>query len=82
VSGSSAAAAPDARVQHAKEVPSTTNLPAELAPLYGRDTEIDEVLQLVQQHRLVSIVGPSGIGKTRLAQAVAHRLGGTFDDGA
>ena len=61
--------------------PSVTNLPDELRPLYGRDAEVAEVVQLLVQHRLVSIVGAGGIGKTRLAQAVAHQMRDRFPDG-
>ena len=51
-----------------------TNLPAVLAPLYGRDTDVQAVQRLLQEHRLVTIAGAGGIGKTRVAQAVAHGL--------
>ena len=51
-----------------------TNLPAELAPLYGRDTDVQAVQRLVLEHRLVTIAGAGGIGKTRVGQAVAHAL--------
>src|SRR5262245_6704172 len=63
------------------EAPTKGNVPAEIPPLYGRETEIGEVLALVRHHRLVSIVGAGGIGKSRLAEAVAHRLRGTFANG-
>lgn len=58
-----------------------TNLPAEQPPLYGRDAEVQEVIQLLGQHPLVSIVGPGGIGKTRLSHAVAHEIQDRFVDG-
>ena len=51
-----------------------TNLPAELAPLYGREADVQAVQRLVQEHRLVTIAGAGGIGKTRVGQAVAHAL--------
>ena len=58
---------------------------ASLAPhapvLYGRDADITAVRVLLAQHALVSIVGVAGIGKTRLAQAVAHELRDGFGDG-
>lgn len=59
----------------------TTNLPGELPPLYGRDGELAELVQLLEQRRLVSIVGPAGIGKTRLGQAVAHASRDRFGHG-
>jgi predicted ATPase/DNA-binding winged helix-turn-helix (wHTH) protein len=40
-------------------------------PLFGRDADVFEIKALVRNHRLVGIVGPGGIGKTRVAQAVA-----------
>jgi predicted ATPase/DNA-binding winged helix-turn-helix (wHTH) protein len=58
-----------------------TNLPAELAPLYGRKTDVQTVQQLVQAHRLVTIAGAGGIGKTRLGHAVAHALRDGFAGG-
>jgi predicted ATPase/DNA-binding winged helix-turn-helix (wHTH) protein/Flp pilus assembly protein TadD len=58
-----------------------TNLPEHLDPLYGRDKDIAAVRALLEQHALVSIVGAGGIGKTRLAQSVAHALRDGFADG-
>lgn len=52
--------------------PRRSNLPETLPPLIGREAELAEVTALIQQHPLVSIVGPGGMGKTRLALAVAH----------
>ena len=46
-------------------------LPTQREPLYGRDADIGAITELLQSHAHVSIVGPGGIGKTRLAQAVA-----------
>jgi predicted ATPase/DNA-binding SARP family transcriptional activator len=43
---------------------------------------LDESAALVPAHRLVTIVGPGGVGKTRLAIEIAHRLAPTFADGA
>src|SRR5918993_1704610 len=48
-----------------------TTLPAELQPLYGRDEDLGRLCEMIEQHPLVSVVGPGGIGKTRLAQAAA-----------
>ncbi len=44
-----------------------TNLPEELPPLYGRDADVAALLALVREHRLVTVVGAGGIGKSRLA---------------
>ena len=45
-----------------------TNLPGELPPLLGRTDDFAAVGALIEQHRLVSIVGAGGMGKTLLAQ--------------
>jgi MoxR-like ATPase len=51
-----------------------TNLPEPVSELVGRDEELDEVQNPAVAHRLVTLTGPGGIGKTRLALAVARRL--------
>jgi predicted ATPase/class 3 adenylate cyclase len=58
------------------------NLPAQLPPLYGRAQDVAALARLLELHRVVSVVGPAGIGKTRAAQAVAHTLRGGYADGA
>jgi len=57
------------------------NLPVVTPPLFGRDEDVSEVAQLVDAHRLVSIVGAGGIGKTSVALAVAASLRARFPDG-
>ena len=63
------------------ETPS--NLPADVTPLVGRDADVAAVVELLgSEHvRMVTITGPGGSGKTRLALAAAHRLGGAFRNG-
>src|SRR5215469_13330087 len=58
-----------------------TNLPAPTADLIGRDDEIGEVMDLVADHRFVTVTGAGGIGKTRLSVEVARRLLPRFADG-
>jgi predicted ATPase/DNA-binding winged helix-turn-helix (wHTH) protein len=58
-----------------------TNLPEPVSELVGRDGELREILSLAAAHRLVSLTGAGGIGKTRLALAVARRLLPRFADG-
>ncbi len=48
-------------------------LPSANPHLVGRDSDVDELSQELRQHRLVSVVGPAGIGKTALALTVAHK---------
>lgn len=59
------------------------NLPAELTPLVGRDAELGELcsLYVAEGCRLVTITGPGGTGKTRLALAAARQLGARRPDG-
>lgn len=49
-------------------------LPVQLTLLVGREKDLARILDLVSEHRLVTITGAGGIGKTRLAIAVAQRL--------
>jgi predicted ATPase/DNA-binding winged helix-turn-helix (wHTH) protein len=58
-----------------------TNLAEEVSELIGRDRELHEVEDLAASRRLVTLTGAGGIGKTRLAMSVAHRLMAPFDDG-
>ena len=48
------------------------NLPALSSRLVGRASELDEIVELVNQQRLVTMVGAAGVGKTRLAIEVAR----------
>ncbi len=59
------------------------NLPVQLTPLIGREHEIHAVYSLLRQPevRLVTLTGPGGVGKTRLALQVATELVDDFDGG-
>jgi predicted ATPase/DNA-binding SARP family transcriptional activator len=57
-------------------------LPHALTRLVGREQQVDEVQALVTQHRLVTLTGVGGSGKTRLALEVAHRSDPSFAHGA
>ena len=57
------------------------NLPVQLTSFVGREEEIAEVRRLLDRARLVTLSGPGGVGKTRLAVAVAERLGDRFAAG-
>jgi predicted ATPase/class 3 adenylate cyclase len=58
-----------------------TNLPPETTPFLGRAREFEELRALVMAERLVTVTGPGGIGKTRLAVAVARSLVAELADG-
>jgi predicted ATPase/class 3 adenylate cyclase len=57
------------------------NLPVQRNRLIGREAEVAHVVDLVRQHRLVTLTGAGGSGKTRLAIAVAAELTDDFGDG-
>ena len=58
------------------------NLPRPLTPLIGREREIASVERLLRDgQRLVTLMGPGGVGKTRLSLAVADATADLFPDG-
>src|SRR5271154_4013108 len=57
------------------------NLRRATSSLIGREFELDEVQAAVKSHRLVTLTGVGGVGKTRLALEVAARLVDEFPDG-
>lgn len=56
-------------------------LPAESTTFVGRERDQDEVGQLLAATRCVTLAGPGGIGKSRLALRAAARLAAEFPDG-
>jgi predicted ATPase/DNA-binding CsgD family transcriptional regulator len=60
---------------------SLTNLPAEPTPFIGRKAELLEVKRRLTNTRLLTLTGPGGIGKTRLALKAARDAEGDFADG-
>ena len=57
------------------------NLPVSLSTFVGRFDEIDTVVRLALDNRLVTLMGPGGAGKTRLAQQVGAEMVESFADG-
>jgi predicted ATPase/class 3 adenylate cyclase len=58
-----------------------TNLPIQPSSLIGRHRELGEVLELIRSHRLVTLTGPGGSGKTRLALQSAAEVVDEYADG-
>jgi predicted ATPase/DNA-binding SARP family transcriptional activator len=59
-----------------------TNLRAELTSFVGRDADAAVVRELIAEHRLTTLIGPGGSGKTRLATETARSLLDDLPDGA
>ena len=59
-----------------------SNLPVQLTSFVGRERELAEVASLVGRHRLVTLIGTGGTGKTRLMLETASRIADRFPDGA
>jgi predicted ATPase/DNA-binding SARP family transcriptional activator len=57
------------------------NLPRQLTRFIGREQEIAQVMRLVRQNPLITLIGSGGVGKTRLALATAEALLDDFQDG-
>ena len=57
------------------------NLPPQLTSFIGRERQITEATDLLSEIRLLTLTGPGGTGKTRLALKVADELLDSFADG-
>ena len=57
------------------------NLPSRLSSFIGREREIDQVADLLNKHRLVTLAGVGGIGKTRLSLQVGQKLLNQYPNG-
>ncbi len=58
-----------------------TNLPEPVTTFVGRDREVEEVVDLLDRSRLITLTGPGGTGKTRLAIGAAGSVRHRFRDG-
>jgi predicted ATPase/class 3 adenylate cyclase len=57
------------------------NLPAQLSSFVGREGPLREVVGILGRERLITLTGPGGVGKTRLALQAAADMAATFADG-
>jgi predicted ATPase/DNA-binding SARP family transcriptional activator len=57
-------------------------LPVRLTPLVGREGELGDIVRALQRTRLITLTGPGGAGKTRLALAAAQAAEASFGGGA
>jgi predicted ATPase/DNA-binding XRE family transcriptional regulator len=70
---------PESQVDSTSKPP--TNFPATLTSFIGREKEQAEILKLVDQHRLVTLIGLGGVGKTRLSLKIGELVLGDYADG-
>ena len=71
--GTAAGAGTVTRPESRSTIPeSRSTIPESLTPLVGRDEELRHLTGLLAEHRLVTLVGPGGVGKTRLALEVGR----------
>ena len=68
-------------VAAAGPAPAPAGLPRQLTSFVGRDAELVEVARLLEGAPLVTLTGPGGVGKTRLALAVASQAADAWPDG-
>jgi predicted ATPase/DNA-binding SARP family transcriptional activator len=68
-------------VAPAAPVEARHNLPAATTSFVGRERELEELVDLLREHRLVTLTGMGGAGKTRLAVETARRPADAFADG-
>ena len=66
---------------HGPSVGRRSNLPAPVTTFVGRDGDVRKVLALLEASRMVTLTGPGGVGKTRLALRAAGQLVGAAVDG-
>ncbi|MEP7053993.1 MAG: LuxR C-terminal-related transcriptional regulator [Actinomycetota bacterium] len=75
------AATTQAAAPRPDEASTAAALPSRLTPFVGRVAERAALADALREHRLVTAIGPGGVGKTRLALSVAADVAGRFADG-
>ncbi|MFV1962086.1 MAG: adenylate/guanylate cyclase domain-containing protein, partial [Acidimicrobiia bacterium] len=58
------------------------SLPTQMTSFIGREREVKEIIDLLDDRRLLTLTGPGGTGKTRLSLQVASKVSPQFSDGA
>ena len=61
--------------------PARARLPERTEPLIGRNGDIETLKRMLQDHRLVTVTGPGGLGKTQAALETARSIAADFPDG-
>jgi predicted ATPase/DNA-binding CsgD family transcriptional regulator len=69
------------RAERQQAAAATTGIWTPLTSFVGRVDDADKLTRLLEDYRLVTVTGPGGVGKTRLATEVARRVGERFPDG-
>ncbi|MBV8711628.1 MAG: hypothetical protein JOY56_07600, partial [Solirubrobacterales bacterium] len=64
-----------------ERAPGHVHLPVQATPLIGRERELAELMTLADSHRLITLTGTGGTGKTRLGMAFATGLANRYPDG-
>src|SRR5487761_732795 len=72
---------PDRRIMTLTAARPMRMLPVEVTGFVGRRAELAQLSQTLTAARLVTVLGPGGVGKTRLALRAAHEAAGQFADG-
>jgi len=78
---SEANAALDLAHESGGESMASQNLPAELTTFVGRERDLGELADVLSQVRLLTLTGPGGVGKSRLATKLAYRLLDQYPEG-
>ncbi|WP_426425572.1 ATP-binding protein [Bradyrhizobium genosp. A] len=71
----------DARSEAGIPMKPANNVPTLLTRLIGRDAAVAQLVQQIDRHRMVTVVGPGGIGKTSVALSAAEQLISSFEHG-